>query len=77
MCIFLFTEQYDSYCERARLYTEIHAKSAKCHAVESRKRCDVTGSSESGSGTAEPDKKLEKKGGKLMTKDKKRTLKRL
>lgn len=77
----LLLEQYDAYCERAKLYTEIHAKqklgqdsskagsctaaAAAAAAAESRKR------GESG----EPDKKDKK--GKLMTKDKKRTLKRL
>ena len=25
----MFVEQYDSYCERARLYTDIHAKPSK------------------------------------------------
>lgn len=79
----LLLEQYDAYFERAKLYTEIHAKlklsqtaaessnkpaSTSCSAAaaaESRKRCEA----------ADQDKKDKK--GKLMTKDKKRTLKRL
>jgi hypothetical protein len=70
-------EQYDAYFERAKLYTEIHAKqkhgqdsksgsSTAAAAAESRKRAE---------NAAEQDKKDKK--GKLMTKDKKRTLKRL
>lgn len=70
-------EQYDSYCERAKLYTEIHAKPSKAggapesskSSAENRKRC------ENSETAAEADKKEKK--GKLMTKDKKRTLKRL
>ncbi|XP_023322425.1 ubiquitin-conjugating enzyme E2 S [Eurytemora carolleeae] len=66
----LLLEQYDSYCERARLYTDIHAKPSKSSSSsENRKRGDLSEPS------SETDKKEKK--GKLMTKDKKRTLKRL
>jgi ubiquitin-conjugating enzyme E2 S len=72
----LLLEQYDSYCERARLYTEIHAKPSKSSSsdqsksgTDNRKRGDLSEPS------SEMDKKEKK--GKLMTKDKKRTLKRL
>jgi hypothetical protein len=77
--VFAHPEQYDAYFERAKLYTEIHAKqkhgqdsksggstAAAAAAAESRKRTE---------NAAEQDKKDKK--GKLMTKDKKRTLKRL
>ena len=68
-------EQYDSYCERARLYTDIHAKSSKCPLpADSRKRAET--SEQSAAGSTESADKKEKKG-KIMTKDKKRTLKRL
>jgi len=65
----LLLEQYDSYCERAKLYTDIHAKSSKSSESssrmnENRKRTDPS------------DQQGEKKG-KMMSKDKKRTLKRL
>jgi len=65
----LLLEQYDSYCERAKLYTDIHAKSSKSSETssrmnENRKRTDPS------------DQQGEKKG-KMMSKDKKRTLKRL
>lgn len=71
----LLLEQYDTYCTRARLYTEIHAKQPKQPKtgvdadkdLASRKRGEVTGEKKSAA---------EKKG-KLMSKDKKRTLKRL
>jgi ubiquitin-conjugating enzyme E2 S len=67
----LLLEQYDSYCERAKLYTDIHAKSTKSsdsssRSNENRKRTDCTSDQQQG----------EKKG-KMMSKDKKRTLKRL
>jgi len=69
----LLLEQYDSYCERAKLYTEIHAKVSKSsesssRSSENRKRTDCTNDQQQSQG--------EKKG-KLMSKDKKRTLKRL
>jgi len=70
----LLLEQYDTYCTRAKLYTEIHAKQPKQpkagidadNDFASRKRGEVT----------EKKSAAEKKG-KLMSKDKKRTLKRL
>eukprot|EP00088_Acartia_fossae_P041878 TRINITY_DN4383_c0_g1_i1.p1 TRINITY_DN4383_c0_g1~~TRINITY_DN4383_c0_g1_i1.p1 ORF type:complete len:212 (+),score=51.56 TRINITY_DN4383_c0_g1_i1:183-818(+) len=75
----LLLEQYDSYCERAKLYTEIHAKSSKMssstHSTDS--------SSNSSSRPTENRKRPEnsegqpEKKGKMMSKDKKRTLKRL
>lgn len=89
----LLLEQYDTYFNRAKLYTEIHAavksSSSKpevsslffhrhCHFVHdiinvsiqiSRKRSD---NSDPTSSNVKEDKK-----GKLMSKDKKRTLKRL
>ena len=89
----LLLEQYDTYFNRAKLYTEIHAavksSSSKpevsslffhhyCHSVHditnvsiqiSRKRSD---NSDPTSSNVKEDKK-----GKLMSKDKKRTLKRL
>ena len=89
----LLLEQYDTYFNRAKLYTEIHAavksSSSKpevsslffhrhCHCVHdiinvsiqiSRKRSD---NSDPTSSNVKEDKK-----GKLMSKDKKRTLKRL
>jgi len=74
----LLLEQYDNYCTRAKLYTEIHAKPLKGGGgggkqgveegadIASRKRSEVS------------DKKTAAdKKGKLMSKDKKRTLKRL
>lgn len=89
----LLLEQYDSYCERARLYTEIHASKTRKGATtnsstadsskpstttagggvgaENRKRCENSETS-----SVETTDKKEKKG-KLMAKDKKRTLKRL
>jgi len=96
----LLLEQYGAYCERARLYTEIHASkllkggtgggghgqsetaSSKAN-TENRKRCDASSESGGGGGGVQSggaqetaaDKKEKK--GKLMTKDKKRTLKRL
>jgi len=71
----LLLEQYDSYCERARLYTDIHAKPSK-QSADSRKRAESSdpGSTTTAAGSTE-DKKEKK--GKIMTKDKKRTLKRL
>jgi len=68
----LLLEQYDTYFSRAKLYTEIHANTAKSSSSKSeisRKRSD---NSEPASGNVKEDKK-----GKLMSKDKKRTLKRL
>jgi ubiquitin-conjugating enzyme E2 S len=72
----LLLEQYDNYCARAKLYTEIHAKPVKGGGggkqgleeadIGSRKRSEVSDKK------AAADKK-----GKLMSKDKKRTLKRL
>ena len=65
----LLLEQYDTYSSRARLYTEIHAgKGVKQEAVN-RKRADNT---EPATSNTKEDKK-----GKLMSKEKKRTLKRL
>merc|ERR1719273_2417056 len=65
----LLLEQYDTYSSRARLYTEIHAgKGTKQEAVN-RKRADNT---EPATSNTKEDKK-----GKLMSKEKKRTLKRL
>jgi len=76
----LLLEQYDTYFKRSKLYTEIHAKQPKGVVqqsqqsqgeqdkgnLESRKRGEVS------------DKKSQaEKKGKLMSKDKKRTLKRL
>jgi len=76
----LLLEQYDTYFKRSKLYTEIHAKQPKGVSqqsqlsqgeqdkgnLESRKRGEVS------------DKKSQaEKKGKLMSKDKKRTLKRL
>merc|ERR1711973_384562 len=69
----LLLEQYDTYFNRAKLYTEIHATIAKSSSSKpevSRKRSD--NSDPTSSGPVKEDKK-----GKLMTKDKKRTLKRL
>merc|ERR1719228_158516 len=75
----LLLEQYDNYCTRAKLYTEIHAKPMKGSSTKvgveteggatdlaSRKRSEISEKK------AAADKK-----GKLMSKDKKRTLKRL
>jgi hypothetical protein len=71
-----FLEQYDAYCERAKLYTEIHAKQKM--GQDSKASCCAAATAESrkrGENAADQDKKDKK--GKLMTKDKKRTLKRL
>merc|ERR1719325_223874 len=67
----LLLEQYDTYFNRAKLYTEIHAavKSSSSKPEISRKRSD---NSDPTSSNVKEDKK-----GKLMSKDKKRTLKRL
>ena len=67
------SEQYDAYCERAKLYTDIHAKQ-KLNQDGSKSGSCTTSSAESRK-PADQDKKDKK--GKLMTKDKKRTLKRL
>merc|ERR1719400_138225 len=66
----LLLEQYDTYFNRAKLYTEIHAsqKSSSSKPEASRKRPE---NSDSASSNVQEDKK------RLMTKDKKRTLKRL
>merc|ERR1719350_1445480 len=66
----LLLEQYDTYFNRAKLYTEIHAslKSSTSKPEVSRKRSE---NSDSASSNVKEDKK------RLMTKDKKRTLKRL
>merc|ERR1711953_274259 len=66
----LLLEQYDTYFNRAKLYTEIHAslKSSTSKPEVSRKRSE---NSDSASSNVKDDKK------RLMTKDKKRTLKRL
>eukprot|EP00092_Neocalanus_flemingeri_P020924 GFUD01022668.1.p1 GENE.GFUD01022668.1~~GFUD01022668.1.p1 ORF type:complete len:216 (-),score=53.27 GFUD01022668.1:155-745(-) len=65
----LLLEQYDTYSSRARLYTEIHAGLKGGKSDLSRKRSDNT---DPASSNAKDDRK-----GKLMSKDKKRTLKRL
>jgi len=68
----LLLEQYDTYFSRAKLYTEVHAsvKSTCSKSESSRKRTDAT---DPGAGSvAKEDKK-----GKIMSKEKKRTLKRL
>jgi len=74
----LLLEQYDNYCARAKLYTEIHAKPSKNTSTKlgveaesgtdsaSRKRSEIS-----------EKKSAADKKGKLMSKDKKRTLKRL
>jgi len=70
----LLLEQYDSYCERAKLYTEIHAKAS----APSYKTQDCTSTSRPGESrkrSENSDQHAEKKG--KMSKDKKRTLKRL
>jgi len=72
----LLLEQYDSYNERAKLYTDIHAKSNKYNLPESSKACENRKRCENSSEGSSEAEKREKKG-KLMTKDKKRTLKRL
>lgn len=63
----LLLEQYDTYSSRAKLYTEIHAGSKTGKTEVSRKRSD----------NAEPASSNTKEKGKLMSKEKKRTLKRL
>jgi len=65
----LLLEQYDTYSSRAKLYTEIHARSS---AKEERKR---TEGGEGNPGPSVPQEKEKKT--KVMSKEKKRTLKRL
>merc|ERR1711874_58629 len=65
----LLLEQYATYSSRARLYTEIHASKAGKQESLTRKRADNT---EPATSNTKEDKK-----GKLMSKEKKRTLKRL
>lgn len=65
----LLLEQYDTYSSRAKLYTEIHAGKGTKQESSNRKRADNT---EPATSNTKEDKK-----GKLMSKEKKRTLKRL
>jgi len=73
----LLLEQYDTYCTRAKLYTEIHAKQPKQPKAGVDQDKDLASRKRGDSTLPKVKESAAEKKGKLMSKDKKRTLKRL
>ena len=76
----LLLERYDDYCARAKLYTEIHAKSSH----QSKPSTSTSSASASGSNPSQDEASANKKACNVslkkkdkVAKDKKKTLKRL